>query len=41
MENRGERDIKEFLYAFLMKNYRIPPVYDVNSMGTPIFTFLV
>ncbi|KAK4029626.1 dosage compensation regulator [Daphnia magna] len=29
----GERDIKEFLYAFLMKNYRIPPVYDVKSLG--------
>ena len=29
----AERDIKEFLYAFLMKRYRIPPVYDVTSLG--------
>lgn len=29
----AERDIKEFLYAFLMKRYRIPPVYDVNPLG--------
>lgn len=27
------RDIKEFLYAFLMKRYRIPPVYDVRPIG--------
>lgn len=29
----AERDIKEFLYAFLMKRYRTPPVYDVNPLG--------
>lgn len=29
----AERDIKEFLYAFLMKRYRTPPVYDVSPLG--------